>query len=86
MSKRKITEADVRQAWAEVLGPAQPVIPEAGWTVAELAEQSGFSERTVIRRLRAALKTGKARQVGVRPAPSRAAVYVTTGDERRATR
>jgi len=78
VTKRKITEADVRQAWAEVLGPVQPVIPEAGWTVAELSEQSGFSERTVIRRLRAALKVGKARQIGVRPSPSRAAVYIIT--------
>jgi predicted transcriptional regulator len=78
VSKRKITEADVRQAWAEVLGPVQPVIPEAGWTVAELAEKSGFSERTVARRLRAAIKAGKARQIGVRPAPSRAAVFIIT--------
>jgi len=75
--KRKITEADVREAWAEVLGPSQPVIPKAGWTVAELAEASGFSERTVARRLRTAIKAGKARQVGVRPAPSRATVYET---------
>ncbi len=81
--KRKITEADVRAAWAEVLGPSQPVIPEAGWTVAELAEKSGYSERTVSRRLRAALKTGKAKQVGVRPAPSRAAVYIVAGGKRR---
>jgi predicted transcriptional regulator len=73
--KWKITEADVREAWAEVLGPSQPVVTEAGWTVAELAEQSGYSERTVARRLQAAIKAGKARQVGVRPAPSRAAVY-----------
>lgn len=73
--KRKITEADVHEAWAEVLGPQQPVIPKAGWTVAELAEASGFSERTVARRLRVAIKAGKARQTGVRPAPSRAAVY-----------
>jgi len=76
--KRKITEADVREAWAEVLGPSQPVIPNAGWTVAELAEQSGYSERTVTRRLRAAIKAGKARQIGVRPAPSRAAGYIIT--------
>ena len=75
MTTRKITEADVREAWAEVLGPQPSVIPKAGWTVAELAEQSGYSERTVARRLRSALKTGKAKQVGVRPAPSRAAVY-----------
>lgn len=75
MPSRRITEADVRQAWTEVLGPPQKVVSEAGWTVAELAEASGFSERTVARRLRAALKAGKARQIGVRPSPSRAAVY-----------
>ncbi len=79
MKQQKITEADVREAWVEVLGPRQPVIPKAGWTVAELAEASGFSERTVTRRLRAALKAGKARQIGVRPSPSRAAVYVIVG-------
>jgi len=81
--KRKITEADVREAWAEVLGPSQPVIPKAGWTVAELAEQSGYSERTVARRLRSAIKAGKARQIGVRPSPSRAAVYIVAGAARK---
>lgn len=75
MASHTITEADVRQAWADVLGPQQPVVANAGRTVAELAEQSGYSDRTVARRLRAAIKAGNARQIGVRPAPSRAAVY-----------
>jgi hypothetical protein len=46
----------------------------------ELAEASGFSERTLARWLRSAIKAGKARQIGVRPSPSRAVVYALSAE------
>lgn len=75
MARRTITETDVRQAWAELLAPPQPLVPARGRTIAEMAALSGESETTVRRRVRTLLAAGRIRQIGVRPGHSRAVVY-----------
>jgi len=75
MKRRSISEVDVREAWAEIIGPQEPVIPGAGRTVAELAREWGCSPATASRKMAAALAAGKVRKIGVRPGPCRAAVY-----------
>ncbi|MCG3178625.1 MAG: hypothetical protein BIFFINMI_00953 [Phycisphaerae bacterium] len=79
MARRNITEADVRQAWAELLAPQHPLVPARGQTIAQMVAFSGESETTVRRRVRTLLAAGRIRQIGVRPGHSRAAVYEIAG-------
>jgi DNA-binding transcriptional ArsR family regulator len=75
VAKRTITETDLRQAWADLLGPRQPLIAKGGITVTELAARGDESETTIRRRMRALVAAGKVRLIGVRPGSARAAVY-----------
>lgn len=57
MSKKTITESQVLDAWEDMIGVLK--IGD-GQTTAEIAEQTGCSEKTVLKRLKALIATGKA--------------------------
>jgi hypothetical protein len=82
VARRTINETDLRQAWADLLAPRQPLVTGRGQTIAEMVALSGESETTVRRRVRSLIAAGKVRQIGVRPGSSRAAVYQIVAKER----
>jgi hypothetical protein len=72
---QKITETDVRQAWAELLGPRPPLVPSAGMTVHQLMTLWALPEQTVRNKLRELRMLHKVRIIGVRPTRFHPAVY-----------
>ncbi|MCG3181405.1 MAG: hypothetical protein BIFFINMI_03798 [Phycisphaerae bacterium] len=83
MARRTITETDLRQAWAELLVPRQPLVVGRGKTIAEMVALGGESETTVRRRVRSLIAAGKLCQIGARPGSSRSAVFEIVTKEKK---
>jgi len=83
---RRITENQVRDAWARLAPPRPTVVAQRGMTVEELSELWGVCRSTAGLRLRGLLRRGVVRRIGVRPGQNGASVYELKGDHERARR
>lgn len=76
---RKITEADVMQAWHDAMAGDQPVVEQGGMTVRELMQECGLTHTAARKRIARLLKQGRVRKIGVRPDRNRPPVYELVG-------